>query len=440
MSESGVTTSAIMFGRRRTMAGMSPALESTSLVIFSGGTALNSICSELSSLTHRVCHVLPMSDDGGSSREIIRVAGGPAVGDIRSRCLRLSDESTPEGVAVKRLLGYRLGEDAIAAKNEWYAIVEGRHALWKGISRPYADTIRSFLVYFQQQILRHDPVDEPFNFSNGSVGNFFFSGSLRFFRSIEAAIFVYARVSEIHPASLVCPSIITTERLVLGAELEDKTILVGQNNISHPSSSKADQGPPISSRIKRIFYVSSHTSTKIHEVVYPANPVVLEQCEEVDAIVYGMGSLYTSLAPSLILPGVGETISRRGDNVPKILCLNATLDRETKDMVATDFILAVTYALNRKDSESLNNDKRNSDGGQLSVSNKLNHPPRRFINHLLAPKGGEIVLDEDAIQKMGIKVRWVESDVSGGYGQRDVRYSPQALVDTIRDIVESRSK
>lgn len=35
-------------------------------------------------------------DDGGSSAEIIRVIGGPAIGDIRSRLVRLADASTLE--------------------------------------------------------------------------------------------------------------------------------------------------------------------------------------------------------------------------------------------------------------------------------------------------------------------------------------------------------
>lgn len=47
-------------------------------------------------LTTRVAHVLPVSDDGGSTAEIVRVLGGPAVGDIRSRCLRLADDSNEE--------------------------------------------------------------------------------------------------------------------------------------------------------------------------------------------------------------------------------------------------------------------------------------------------------------------------------------------------------
>ncbi len=67
------------------------------------------------------------------------------------------------------LLAHRLsGESAEAAKADWYEVVEGDHALWKGVSEPYKHTIRAFLVYFHTQILRHST--ERFNFRNGSVG------------------------------------------------------------------------------------------------------------------------------------------------------------------------------------------------------------------------------------------------------------------------------
>ena len=83
-------------------------------------------------LTTRVTHILPVSDDGGSTAEIVRVLGGPAVGDIRSRCLRLADASDAEAEAVRRLLAHRLPSGSAAnAKREWYEIVEGDHKLWE---------------------------------------------------------------------------------------------------------------------------------------------------------------------------------------------------------------------------------------------------------------------------------------------------------------------
>ena len=54
------------------------------------------VAGQLRQLTTRVAHVLPVSDDGGSTAEIVRVLGGPAVGDIRSRCLRLADDTGDE--------------------------------------------------------------------------------------------------------------------------------------------------------------------------------------------------------------------------------------------------------------------------------------------------------------------------------------------------------
>lgn len=136
-----------------------------SLLVFSGGTAFNGVVEELKKVTTRVAHVLPVSDDGGSTAEIVRVLGGPAVGDIRSRCLRLSDESTSEALSVRKLLGHRLPIDPSEAKLEWYQIVEGDHSLWDGVSRPYRETIRAFLVYFHNEILRRSA--EMFCFTNG---------------------------------------------------------------------------------------------------------------------------------------------------------------------------------------------------------------------------------------------------------------------------------
>lgn len=46
-------------------------------LVLSGGTGCNSIVSAFGD----ACYVLPVSDDGGSSSEIIRVLGGPSIGE-----------------------------------------------------------------------------------------------------------------------------------------------------------------------------------------------------------------------------------------------------------------------------------------------------------------------------------------------------------------------
>ncbi|XP_022720409.1 gluconeogenesis factor isoform X2 [Durio zibethinus] len=325
-----------------------------SLLVFSGGTAFNGVVEELKKLTVRVAHVLPVSDDGGSTAEIVRVLGGPAVGDIRSRCLRLADQSTSEALAVRRLLGHRLPINPQQAKSEWYEVVEGEHSLWEGVSKPYRETIRSFLAYFQN---------------------------------------------------------------------EDGTIVRGQNEISHPaygSIGPVDKGrssvPALPSRIKRVFYMSSEGTNSLHEVFPTVNPAVLDQLSNVDCIVYAMGSLFTSLCPSLVLLGIGEVISSR--SCPKVLLLNGTHDRETSGFSASSFVIAITDALNRTYGDS---------------HNCLKHFPSQYINTLLVPKDGEIPIDDQILRSQGIfDVVIVDSIRDPKVG---IIFDPVSLINALGNVV-----
>ncbi|GJN18388.1 hypothetical protein PR202_gb05547 [Eleusine coracana subsp. coracana] len=327
-----------------------------------GGTAFNGVVEELKKVTTRVAHVLPVSDDGGSTAEIVRVLGGPAVGDIRSRCLRLSDESTSEALSVRRLLGHRLPIDPSEAKLEWHQIVEGDHTLWDGVSRPYRETIRAFLVYFHNEILRRSA--DMFCFTNGSIGNFFFAGARIFFQSLDAAIFLFSRVSQIPAESLVLPVISTNDRFTLGCELWDGTIIRGQNEISHPSNGRPEV-------VNKVFPEVNHT--------------VLEQLSKVDCVVYAMGSLFTSLCPSLVLRGIGETIASRA--IPKVLLLNGSHDRETTGLSASGFVTAITDSLNRTYGDP---------------HKRLKNHPNDYVNAILVPEGGQIPLDVENLASQGI--------------------------------------
>ncbi|XP_027111893.1 uncharacterized protein YNL011C-like isoform X1 [Coffea arabica] len=401
----------------------SPRNNQPSLLVFSGGTAFNGVVEELKKLTTCVAHVLPVSDDGGSTAEIVRVLGGPAVGDIRSRCLRLSDQSTSEALAVRTLLGYRLPLEAQVAKSEWYDIVEGQHPLWKGVSKPYRETIRAFLVYFQDQILRH--ADELFSFSNGSIGNFFFAGARIFFRSLDAAIFLFSRVSDIPTDSLVLPVISTNDRLTLGCELWDGTIIRGQNEISHPSKCSVqtiDKGSSSASalpaRIKRVFYMSSEGCNLLHEVFPSVNPTVFEKLQSVDCIVFAMGSLFTSICPSLVLRGIGEIISSRW--CPKVLLLNGTPDRETSGFTASCFVTAITDALNRTYGDP---------------ENCLKNTPNQYINTILVPKDGQIPVDVEVLTAQGIfHVVTVDSIPDPKVG---VIFDPESLIEALSNLLHA---
>ena len=58
------------------------------IVVFSGGSAANSLVDVFETVRQskncRLSYIVPISDNGGSSSELIRVFGGPGIGDIRS--------------------------------------------------------------------------------------------------------------------------------------------------------------------------------------------------------------------------------------------------------------------------------------------------------------------------------------------------------------------
>lgn len=289
-------------------------------------------------------------------------------------------------------------------------------------------------MHFHVNILRHST--EKFSFLSGSVGNFFFAGARTFFRSLEAAIFMFARVARIPEGSMVMPAICTEERISLAAELYDGMVIVGQNEISHPSHSSTpstvnkDTWEPLSSPIRRIFYLSTEGDTKEHEVAPASNPRTLQEMEKADALIYGIGSLYTSICPSLILKGTGEVIA--GRSCPKILILNGGHDRETSvslshpgPMKASDIVLAITDALNRR--------------GASSKVGELRHLPSRYVTSVIVPHDGQVEVDHDALEELGIKnIVQVDTEPTA-HGASTVHYDPDALVAAIASIVEHAS-
>lgn len=58
------------------------------VVVFSGGSAANNLVDVFNEVIEKnncaVTYVIPISDNGGSSSELIRVFGGPGIGDVRS--------------------------------------------------------------------------------------------------------------------------------------------------------------------------------------------------------------------------------------------------------------------------------------------------------------------------------------------------------------------
>ncbi|KDE04329.1 hypothetical protein MVLG_05209 [Microbotryum lychnidis-dioicae p1A1 Lamole] len=220
-------------------------LELQSVCVIGGGMGCNAILGAFGA-AQKISYVVPISDDGGSSSEIQRVLGGPSVGDIRSRLVRLIPESSPNSplFAIRRLLEHRLGDnDSIQVKAEWHSIVEGKHPLWQGIPNDRKETIRAFLIHVEAAILRK--ARRGFSYKRASIGNLFVAGAQLFLGSIPSAIFLFTSITDIpHEKVRVVPVINTASTATIAAELEDGTIIPGQSDISHPSQSSESLSQP----------------------------------------------------------------------------------------------------------------------------------------------------------------------------------------------------
>lgn len=383
------------------------------LVVFKGGTAFNSLIEAYRRAFPKTSYVVPVSDDGGSSREICRVFGGPSIGDLRSTLTRLSDDTTDETLAVKKLLEYRLSSCChTLAMDEWYQFLEGRHPSYEHVSSQYRGLIRCFLCKFEAERLQR--ISCRFDLQNGSIGNFFFTGARLVLGSLETAVFVYSSVAKIVCDTRVLPIIDTMDRLTIAALLKNGTTLIGQDSISHPSSScvvNKDYVSSLPAPIEQLFYVNKYGDSFSPTL----NHSVYDDLQKCHGIVYGIGSLWTSIIPSLILNGVGETIAKK--NVPKVLLLNSCFDRETETMSAHDFILQIAHALNRY--------------GQLAL------PPSCYVTHLFVVADGTIAVDEEKIKQLGVALHKIPKCVQQSLvvaNQAHAVYGNQELINTFTSI------
>jgi len=309
---------------------------------------------------------------------------------------------------------------------------------------------------------------------------FFFAGAQLFFRSMSAAIFLYSRVSGIPPECQVLPAVITAERLTLGGLLSDGTHIRGQRNISRPpelseelsddlkrNSNIAEDGchgKILPSPIQRVTYLFHDKNQPLNwwddkQQIYPdINPQVVDSLKEAGCIIYGMGSLYTSILPTLILEGVGSHISN--NSCPKILLLNGWHDRETtwklsdgtiETMDATQYVEAVVNAL---DSSFLLRDgcSKHSNGDKSTLPLVTD-----YITHILYPQGGEVEINlttltefckkrsmyrDDSEERNSIQVEEVESMAADKHAESSKKrgtsqhraFDPEALVFVLRAI------
>lgn len=402
------------------------------VAVISGGSACNHVVDDLLAWTRDVSFILPITDDGGSTREILRVFGGPSVGDFRSRLTKLLRFHTPDGVsAVADLLEHRLSGHPCKAQEEFNELADGSSSRYQGIPADWQASMREALLTCSR-VTDLEP-QLRFNFRGACVGNLVLTGMRLATESFPEAIARWAALAGIPPQTRVLPSAHCCERPVtIGAELADGSCIMGQDNLSHPhqqgESTKAGSDFPLPAALQRIFYVDGRDCARL------ATPP--EACAQAtaalrtaDVVVYSMGSLYTSLAPSLMLKGVGHAI-REGKHKKKVLLLNSRNDRETRwfdsagdlhEYTAEDHVLAVARALH----------------GYDNVVPFCPSMVRHYVTDVFCARAG-LVPGGDCLPSYGVTLHRVDSRPcdNGEPGER--RMVPRALVKQLQNLMSQR--
>lgn len=393
------------------------------------------------------------------------------IGDVRSRLVRLIPaDNKPETAAIKHLLNHRLPPSYAAARAEWFDIVEGTHPLWRDVPSPKRELVRSFFNSFNLEVVKRMRPTSRFDYSGSSIGNLFLTGARLFTGSFEAAICLLSSICAVPDRVAVLPALNTNFAHHIAAGLVDGTVITGQNDISHPSAPTAavplpgvgssgthtpalslnhdlDEGhddediedanlpgslpalrrPAIAiskqdeedlpCRIDRIWYINPYGQ----EMRLPANPRVLDALRGAHTVVYSIGSLFTSLVPSLVLKGVGEAVASPLIR-NKILLLNGTIDRETgpssDPFSGLDFVATIANAC--------------ADSRGLPRPSRVEYA--QYVTHVIYIEGPTSpVVDRRLFAELGI-------DTTRLYGPKDGqgkggRYDAKALEQTLESII-----
>lgn len=232
------------------------------IVVIGGGTGMPVLLRGLKKLPIHLTALVNVTDDGGSTGIIRSEMEMPAPGDVRN---------------------------VIAALSEAEPIL---------------------LELFQHRF------SEGNGLSGHSLGNLLLAGMASVTGDFYTGIKEISRVLNVKGDILP----ISTENMLLHAEMEDGSIVTGESSI-----------PLVNKRIKRVF-LSPQQARPL--------PNAIKAINEADLIVISPGSLYTSILPNLIIPGVKDAINRASGQVVYV-CNVMTQYGETTGYSASDHVQAI---------------------------------------------------------------------------------------------------
>lgn len=301
-------------------------------VFVSGGSGARELSQHLIRYTYRSSHILPMFDDGGSSRHIRNSFHIPPPGDLRNRMMALADTSEGGHPAVQKLFGTRLAQETSREEllQELFELVQGTHPLMQSMEKRFKELIRSYLQVFYEKL------PSSFDLRGGNLGNFILTGGLLLHKNFDTVLYVLQELVKVRGRIIpVCEG-----NYFLRAVFSDQSILDGQQRIT-----KEMHLP-----IQEIRYLEEKES-QWSEVTPLASSSAISSIRKGDILVYCMGSFFTSILSVLGVNGIAEAI--RKTQIPKVWIMNPKQDFETKDLETEDLVRAFCRTLTGKEDFSL---------------------------------------------------------------------------------------
>lgn len=167
------------------------------------------------------------------------------------------------------------------------------------------------------KIFEHRFKEDKKNFGGHTLGNIWITALTDYFGSFERAIEATTEIFQ--SAGKVLPA--TLDHIKLGAEFEDGERVIGETKLVG-----------IRKKIHKVFLNKKNVRS-----YRPAT----EAIESADIIILGPGSLYTSLAPNLLIAGIKNAI-RANSKALKIYIANCSTERgETENYSVGDHIKAL---------------------------------------------------------------------------------------------------
>lgn len=234
------------------------------IVALGGGTGLSTLLRGLKQYSSNITAIVTVTDDGGSSGNMIKDLGILPPGDMRNCLVALAD-------AEKRMT----------------------------------------------DLFNHRFTQGSGAFSGHSIGNIIMAGFIEqaggdIDRALELASGVLAIRGRVLPS--------TTDHVTLRAVMDDGSEICGETAIV-----AAEQ------RVRRIFL--SPSTPRVH-------PDALQAIKEADLICIGPGSVYTSVVPNLLVPGIAQALNE-AEGVRAYVCNIMTQPGESDQFTAAEHVVAI---------------------------------------------------------------------------------------------------